>query len=579
MLTIVSGFNEQSTSTEFINALRLLKIQLPEASQNSIREQHESSREMKNIFCSIVKWEDEYWSVTIMVNPTVAEALQEILQVVSNSYFCVYYGGHADENGNWILDNNNAFDDDDDDGLVASEETTLTFTEFHNIWKKFSSPGELYLNCCYSQQWEVQSRRLSDRRLSSVGLNLRVNDGRSLDENGTFYIGQLRCLYCYDDLVPVVDRINSISVEIRNKSKNLPAATDAPYDAIQFGFRTFEELVACGGDPPAHTTAVYAFPNKKSGDCYLISTDLGRCNILIDGNHYEHFIPHWKSVIGKIAKLDLVIGTHVDNDHVGGIDGLMRSPSVKNRVQTLWLNSPKPPPPRNPAIPGPTKVHVSKRNATKVHEIWGNAPDSLYPYRDITSGETKTIGDTTVEVLLPSKTSLGTDRLIALPGPINELSIVTVITFKNNAQTVNMLFTGDGSFDKICKALTVKFPDGIIFDLVTLPHHGSVSSNYSPAPVGKSTQIKPGGVWFHRRVQSKRYVLTGNWKSLIGNDSHPSKQLCNDLDAMITERGDFDVYLCHAIYKIAEYFPVNYGSARIIVPTADVAYLSAVIVP
>ena len=570
ILIIVSGFNEEESIKELQTALKLIDIQIPTGKLDTIRVQHQSYYDQNLTICSDVNWDEKggEWWVHLMVNPTVRKVKESITNVCRRPYFIIYYGGHADESGNWILD-----DDDADD-----EESTFTCKTFCEIVVNVNSSGELYLNCCYSNEWE----KTNCNRRSAASDQLRAGDSNSSSDNGSFHIYSVRCLYCYRDLVPIPQHLNSISSEI---AKNAKWCLTASYIAPDFGTRNFTPLSAIEGNPPSHTAAVYVFLNNMSGDCFLITTKFGGCNILIDGIHYEHFREHWDNVIGKISILDLVIGTHVDDDHVGGIYGLFKSPAVRSRVQNLWLNAAVVPIRNNnagettkisgadvvedlPPLTANSETSISTRSAATVKRIWDNVPDSVF-YDDICSGRTKTFCEsTTVKVLLPEKAKLDELRLKKDGHSTNELSIVTLVTYdypQNNAP-FKMLFTGDGSCDTIYAALLSEGLDlaTYVFDLVTLPHHGSFKSNRSVVD----------GKWFHRKVKSKRYVLTGNRQRPNEKDTHPSQCLCNDLDEMLNVY-DFEILLSHATYKHIAYFPKNHQSEKIVVTAVDCNYLRA----
>lgn len=87
------------------------------------------------------------------------------------------------------------------------------------------------------------------------------------------------------------------------------------------------------------------------GDCLLLEVDSPRHFVLIDGGPGDNFAPHLepvlRSVVGFGNKLDLVVLSHVDNDHVIGLLDLLAAlqqadtdgatPLVK--VRDVWHNS------------------------------------------------------------------------------------------------------------------------------------------------------------------------------------------------------------------------------------------------
>lgn len=66
------------------------------------------------------------------------------------------------------------------------------------------------------------------------------------------------------------------------------------------------------------------------GDCILISIDsVENVNILIDGGLSETYDKYLKKEVAHILalnqKLNLVISTHMDNDHISGLVKLLNS--------------------------------------------------------------------------------------------------------------------------------------------------------------------------------------------------------------------------------------------------------------
>lgn len=82
----------------------------------------------------------------------------------------------------------------------------------------------------------------------------------------------------------------------------------------------------------------FEFLKAGNGDCILISTSEGT-NILIDGGTSSTH-DELKSKLREIDTLDLVVLTHVDNDHICGLIALLRK-DEKNRkkINRLWFNS------------------------------------------------------------------------------------------------------------------------------------------------------------------------------------------------------------------------------------------------
>lgn len=84
----------------------------------------------------------------------------------------------------------------------------------------------------------------------------------------------------------------------------------------------------------------FEFFEAGCGDSILVSTSEGT-HILIDGGEegtYRDAIED--SLYNKdIHKLDLVVLTHIDNDHICGLIEMMESEEGRNTIQEVWFNS------------------------------------------------------------------------------------------------------------------------------------------------------------------------------------------------------------------------------------------------
>lgn len=84
----------------------------------------------------------------------------------------------------------------------------------------------------------------------------------------------------------------------------------------------------------------------ENGDAFLVSSN--GTNVLIDGGYAKTFNTHIRSDLNKLAKkgecLDLVIATHIDSDHIGGLikffslNGSSEKPNIIG-VKNIWHNS------------------------------------------------------------------------------------------------------------------------------------------------------------------------------------------------------------------------------------------------
>jgi metal-dependent hydrolase (beta-lactamase superfamily II) len=88
------------------------------------------------------------------------------------------------------------------------------------------------------------------------------------------------------------------------------------------------------------------------GDCFILESNSGKnsMNVLVDGGPYQTFERHLKPALQKLLlnrKLDLMVLSHIDNDHIIGLLDLLKE--IKNqrekgteelvKVEKIWHNS------------------------------------------------------------------------------------------------------------------------------------------------------------------------------------------------------------------------------------------------
>jgi len=85
----------------------------------------------------------------------------------------------------------------------------------------------------------------------------------------------------------------------------------------------------------------FNFLPANSGDAILVSAD--HKNILIDGGHSRTYYRVIKQQLKKIKEekqyLDLVVLTHLDNDHINGLLKLLEDKQMILLVKELWFNA------------------------------------------------------------------------------------------------------------------------------------------------------------------------------------------------------------------------------------------------
>ncbi|WP_156826933.1 ComEC/Rec2 family competence protein [Geopsychrobacter electrodiphilus] len=90
------------------------------------------------------------------------------------------------------------------------------------------------------------------------------------------------------------------------------------------------------------TLSVTMLPAKE-GDCLLISygEEFNRKYILIDAGRawtYEQALKGFLSDNG-VSRLELLVVTHVDRDHIEGVLSLVKDPELKLEVKNIWFNT------------------------------------------------------------------------------------------------------------------------------------------------------------------------------------------------------------------------------------------------
>lgn len=83
----------------------------------------------------------------------------------------------------------------------------------------------------------------------------------------------------------------------------------------------------------------FEFFEAGHGDSILVSTSNGT-SILIDGGEEGTYQDEIEDALDKknIEKLDLVILTHIDSDHIGGIIEMLEDEANLERIKEIWFN-------------------------------------------------------------------------------------------------------------------------------------------------------------------------------------------------------------------------------------------------
>lgn len=197
----------------------------------------------------------------------------------------------------------------------------------------------------------------------------------------------------------------------------------------------FTDVNSASGELSVH------FLNVGCADSVYINC--GEYNILIDaGNEGLQSKPVTYLRENGVKKLDLVIATHPDKDHIGGMEEV----AGIFPVERFWM-----PRVKEKLVPDSDFYTGMLWNLEK------QGTKAAYPW----AGEQLKLGDMVFTVLSPSKTYSDT----------NNSSIVVRLSFGRNS----FLFTGDA--EKKAESVMLKSGMNLKADVLKVGHHGSKSSS------------------------------------------------------------------------------------------------------
>ena len=253
---------------------------------------------------------------------------------------------------------------------------------------------------------------------------------------------------------------------------------------------------------------IYTY-NAGKGDCIRVRFGKGY-NIIIDTG-VTRFAAVFKRICDKILSesetLDLLVLTHVDSDHIGGILSLLRL-GWKCPFKEVRMNS--------AGVAGAANAQLSDRQNNEVYRRLSEQKMKILPMLagdnfDIGGARITTLSPTTniqkrtcINAPLAHRSDYGKSLKKLAADPItrkdnstnNKNSIVFIWRFEGKS----VLFTGDAWAEDIIGGLG----DGVHhFDFVKLPHHGSVG-NISE--------------------QFKNYIDCQNFLICTDGIAHPDKQ-------------------------------------------------------
>lgn len=306
------------------------------------------------------------------------------------------------------------------------------------------------------------------------------------------------------------------------------------------------------------------FLSHETADSFLLSIGNAtrQTHILVDGGlakSTKTLTPYIRALSEAGKSLELVVVTHVDNDHISGILSLFRNDFVnKDFIKEVWFNGKA----ASSTTTDPTTLKVGFDQGNKLSQL---LHEKGIVFRSVTGNSNALFADDmcTVYVLAPSQQAL--DRVNAdweshdnlkvgseipdhdIPwsefddeefvedtSSTNRSSIVLCV--EANSSGKKAVFSGDSVPTEILNHLPLK----INLDLFKIPHHGSKSntnkllvqrlpSKRYVIPAGSGSK-KPHKKTLHTLLSNSEgkfelYVPKGNWSALAVQD-YPAAADC-----------------------------------------------------
>lgn len=200
------------------------------------------------------------------------------------------------------------------------------------------------------------------------------------------------------------------------------------------GRRILALLLICLLPFPALAEMTVHFLDVGHGDCAIVLCD-GETMVIDGGNSSQsQLIFAYLKELG-VTRVDVVVATHPDNDHVGGLPAVLHAAEV-----------------------GVVYTPVTEHSGSRFLKLMEAAEEMNVPVRMLRAGDSFLLGDARVEVLWPQDTASSDE---------NDWSIVLKVTYGGRS----FLFCADAGV-RVERQLVA---DGAALDVDVLKvsHHGS----------------------------------------------------------------------------------------------------------
>lgn len=270
--------------------------------------------------------------------------------------------------------------------------------------------------------------------------------------------------------------------------------------------------------------------SENQADCFLIvleNKNQEKITILVDGNKESSNYENVKKVIDKkCERLDYIVVSHVDDDHLGGIIKMLEGNEWKCAENAkIFYNY-------------VVKRNVSYKQAKRFEELI-EGRTILSSYKDdypLDDGFLNVLSVDTRKLCMEIEKNKNVKAYLTLIKPahadikkvqadckrvldgkknqnsglINRNSLVILLEFEGKSA----IFTGDANWNQIETSLNKFLGADYEMDLIKIPHHGAINNN---------KQL----VEYASKHKTRYFIVTGNeqW-----DKKHPNESLIKDIE-------------------------------------------------